>query len=143
MTEPDVASSATPPTSRPGSTRDGDDYVINGRKWWTSGALDPRCKLLIVMGKTDPDAAPHRQQSMVLVPHGHARASPIVRDLPVFGYHDQHGHGEIASTTCGCPVEQPARRGGRRLRRSRRPASVPAASTTACAPSAWPSARWS
>src|SRR3569833_4674519 len=67
MTEPDVASSdATNITTR--IERDGDEYVITGRKWWTSGALDPRCRLLITMGKTDPEAAPYRQQTMVLVP---------------------------------------------------------------------------
>ncbi len=74
--------------------RDGDDYVINGRKWWSSGAADPRCELLIVMGKTDPSAETHRQQSMVLVP----RSTPgvtIVRNVPVFGRLDQHGHCEI------------------------------------------------
>ena len=75
MTEPDVASSDARniATSIP---RDGDDYVINGRKWWTTGAADPRCAVLIVMGRTDPDAEPHRQQSMVLVPDGHARRRP-------------------------------------------------------------------
>src|SRR5699024_8805918 len=71
--------------------RDGDSYVINGRKWWTSGGADPRCSLLIVMGKTDPGAARHRQQSMILVPADSAGVT-VVRDAPVFGYHDQHGH---------------------------------------------------
>jgi len=74
--------------------RDGDEYVINGHKWWTTGAADPRCELLIVMGKTDPDAAPHRQQSMILVPRSTGGVE-IVRSLPVFGFHDQHGHCEI------------------------------------------------
>ena len=71
--------------------RDGDEYVINGRKWFTSGAADPRCEVLVVMGKTDPDAAIHRQQSMVIVP----RDTPGVtvgRSVPVFGQVDQHGH---------------------------------------------------
>jgi acyl-CoA dehydrogenase len=94
MTEPGVASSdATNITTS--ITRDGDDYVINGRKWWISGAADPRCTIFIVMGKTDPEASSHRQQSMVLVP----RDTPglrITRSLPVFGYQDQHGHCEIA-----------------------------------------------
>ncbi|MGH8504555.1 MAG: acyl-CoA dehydrogenase family protein, partial [Stenotrophobium sp.] len=95
MTEPDVASSdATNIASR--IVRDGDDYVINGRKWWTSGANDPRCKIFIFMGKTDPDnASRHSQQSMILIP----RDTPgvkILRHLPVFGYDDApHGHAEI------------------------------------------------
>ena len=73
MTEPDVASSdATNITTR--IERDGDDYVINGRKWWISGSADERCQIFIVMGKTDPDAAAHRQQSMILVPPRHPRA---------------------------------------------------------------------
>ncbi|WP_456696890.1 acyl-CoA dehydrogenase family protein [Aeromicrobium sp. P5_D10] len=93
MTEPDVASSdATNIQTR--IERDGDDYVINGRKWWTSGAADPRCRFLVVMGKTDPDAATHRQQSMVLVPI-ETPGVTIVRDVPVFGRHDQHGHCEV------------------------------------------------
>jgi len=74
--------------------RDGDDYVINGRKWWISGAADERCQVFIVMGKTDESAPVHRQQSMILVP----RDTPglvIERNLPVFGYQDQHGHCEI------------------------------------------------
>jgi acyl-CoA dehydrogenase len=93
MTEPAVASSdATNITTS--ITRDGDDYVINGRKWWISGAADPRCAIFIVMGKTDPEASTHRQQSMVLVP----RDTPgltVTRALPVFGYQDQHGHCEL------------------------------------------------
>ncbi|TNC25164.1 acyl-CoA dehydrogenase family protein [Amycolatopsis alkalitolerans] len=93
MTEPEVASSdATNIATR--IERDGDSYLITGRKWWTSGAMDPRCALFIVMGKTDPAAPVHRQQTMVLVP----RATPgvtVVRDRPVFGHHDQHGHAEV------------------------------------------------
>jgi acyl-CoA dehydrogenase len=93
MTEPDVASSdATNIETR--IERDGADYVINGRKWWTSGAADPRCAVLVVMGKTDPDAARHLQQSMVLVPTDTPGVT-IVRDVPVFGRHDQHGHCEV------------------------------------------------
>lgn len=83
--------------------RDGDEYVINGRKWWSSGAADPRCELLIVMGKTDPEAETHRQQSMVLVP----RSTPgvtIVRDVPVFGRYDQHGHCEVLYEDVRVPV---------------------------------------
>jgi acyl-CoA dehydrogenase len=94
MTEPDVASSdATNIATR--IDKDGDGYLINGHKWWISGAGDPRCKLFIVMGKTDPQAARHQQQSMILVP----RDTPgitIKRPLPVFGYDDApHGHCEI------------------------------------------------
>jgi acyl-CoA dehydrogenase len=90
MTEPAVASSdATNIATR--IVRDGDEYVISGTKWWSSGAADPRCKLLIVMGKTDPSAATHRQQSMVLVPAQTPGVS-IKRSFPVFGRQDQHGH---------------------------------------------------
>ncbi len=90
MTEPAVASSdATNIATR--ITRDGDEYVVTGTKWWSSGAADPRCKLLIVMGKTDPDAATHRQQSMILVP-ADTPGVTIKRSYPVFGRQDQHGH---------------------------------------------------
>jgi acyl-CoA dehydrogenase len=102
MTEPDVASSdATNIATR--IERDGDDYVINGRKWWISGAADERCAVFIVMGKTDPDAPAHRQQSMVLVPRD-ARGLTIVRHLPIFGYQDQHGHSELAFDDVRVPV---------------------------------------
>jgi acyl-CoA dehydrogenase len=101
MTEPAVASSDARNVATT-IARDGDHYVVNGRKWWTTGAADPRCELLIVMGKTDPGAAAHRQQSMVLVP----RDTPgveIVRTLSVFGYEDQQGHCEIAFTDVRVP----------------------------------------
>jgi len=103
MTEPAVASSDA--TNIEASiVRDGDEYVINGRKWWSSGAPDPRCKVFIFMGKTDPAAERHKQQSMIVVP----RESPgvtIVRNLPVFGYDDApHGHGEVHFKDVRVPV---------------------------------------
>lgn len=103
MTEPDVASSdATNIQTR--ITRDGDSYVIDGRKWWTSGIADPRCELVIVMGKTDPNAARHQQQSMVLVPKN-TPGLTVVRDVPVFGRHDQHGHCEVLFDSVRVPVD--------------------------------------
>jgi acyl-CoA dehydrogenase len=93
MTEPDVASSDATNIST-SIVRDGDDYVINGRKWWTTGVNDPRCKVMIVMGKTDLNESVHRQQSMILVPVDTPGVT-VVRALPVFGYQDQHGHGEV------------------------------------------------
>ncbi|WP_318307288.1 acyl-CoA dehydrogenase family protein [Amycolatopsis solani] len=103
MTEPDVASSdATNIATR--IVRNGDTYVITGRKWWTSGAMDPRCAFFILMGKTDPGAATHRQQTMVLVPRDTPGVT-IVRDLPVFGHHDQHGHAEVRFDDVRVPVE--------------------------------------
>ena len=95
MTEPDVASSdATNIATR--IERDGDDYVISGRKWWTSGAMSPRCELLIVMGVTDPDAERHRRQSMILVPKD-AAGVRIERSTSIFGYDDgpHGGHAEV------------------------------------------------
>ena len=94
MTEPEVASSdATNICAR--IERQGDEYLINGRKWWTSGAGDPRCKIMIFMGKTDPDAPRHQQQSMILVPTD-TPGVKILRPLQVFGYDDApHGHMEV------------------------------------------------
>ncbi|TDC01918.1 acyl-CoA dehydrogenase [Micromonospora fluostatini] len=105
MTEPDVASSdATTVATR--IVRDGDGYVVTGRKWWSSGAMDPRCAVFVVMGKTDPDAERHRQQSMILVP----RDTPGVtvrRGLTVFGYTDgpHGGHAEIDFADVRVPAE--------------------------------------
>jgi len=93
MTEPDVASSDATNIAT-SIIRDGDDYLINGRKWWISGAADPRCKIMIVMGKTNTEESVHRQQSMILVPMD-TPGVENVRALPVFGYQDQHGHNEL------------------------------------------------
>lgn len=103
MTEPDVASSDA--TNVEASiVRDGDEYVINGRKWWSSGAGDPRCTISIVMGKTNPDAPRHEQQSMILVPMD-TPGLKIERMLSVFGYDDApHGHAEITYTNVRVPV---------------------------------------
>ncbi len=104
MTEPEVASSdATNICTR--IERQGDDYVINGHKWWISGALDPRCAIFILMGKTDPDAPKHSQQSMILVP-ANTPGIRIVRPLPVMGYDDApHGHAEIYFENVRVPAE--------------------------------------
>ncbi len=104
MTEPDVASSDAT-NIQTSMRRDGDHYVINGRKWWSSGVGDPRCKLAIVMGKTDPDAPSHSQQSQILV----ALDTPgieVVRMLPVFGFDDApHGHAEVVFHDVRVPAE--------------------------------------
>lgn len=104
MTEPDVASSDA--TNIEASIiRDGDEYVINGRKWWSSGAGDPRCEIAIVMGKTDRTADRHEQQSMILVPLN-TPGVRIERTLPVFGYdHAPHGHAEITYDNVRVPLE--------------------------------------
>lgn len=104
MTEPAVASSDA--TNIEASiVRDGDEYVVNGRKWWSSGANDPRCKVFIFMGKSDPtNANRHQQQSMIIVPRG-TKGVTILRALPVFGYDDApHGHGEVLFENVRVPV---------------------------------------
>ena len=102
MTEPDVASSdARNITSS--IRRDGDEYVLNGRKWYTSGILDPDCQLVIFMGKSDPEATTYRQQSMILVPKD-TPGLEVVRDLPMLGYHDRLGHGEVQFTDVRVPA---------------------------------------
>jgi acyl-CoA dehydrogenase len=103
MTEPDVASSdATNISLR--IERDGDDYVLNGRKWWTSNALHPHCRIMIVMGKTKPDAPTYTQQSQILVPIDTPGVT-IVRGLPVFGYQDHEGHAEVDFSDVRVPAE--------------------------------------
>jgi acyl-CoA dehydrogenase len=102
MTEPAVASSDAR-NIETSIVRDGDDYVINGRKWWASNAMDPRCRILIVMGKTDPDGPKHRQQSMVLVP-ADTPGVTIVRSTKVFGFTDRDGHAEVTFEDVRVPV---------------------------------------
>jgi acyl-CoA dehydrogenase len=103
MTEPDVASSDAT-NIQSSIVRDGDEYVINARKWWSTGALDPRCKVAIVMGKTDPNAESHKQQSMILVPFD-TPGVEVKRHLPVFGYdHAPNGHAEVHYNNVRVPV---------------------------------------
>tara|TARA_Y100000589_G_scaffold322092_1_gene354475 strand:- start:7 stop:1209 length:1203 start_codon:yes stop_codon:yes gene_type:complete len=103
MTEPDVASSDA--SNIQGSiVREGDYYIINAKKWWTSGAMDPRCKIMIFMGKTDPNADKYKQQSMILVPFDTPGVN-VLRHLPVFGYdHAPHGHAEVEFKDVKVPV---------------------------------------
>jgi acyl-CoA dehydrogenase len=104
MTEPSVASSDAT-NIQSSIVRDGDSYVINGRKWWTSGAGDPRCEILIFMGKTNPEAGRHSQQSMILVPMK-TPGVKVLRTLSVFGYdHAPHGHAEVDFENVRVPVE--------------------------------------
>ena len=103
MTEPGVASSD--PTNLASTiVRDGDEYVVNGRKWWTSGAADPRCKVCLFLGQSNPDADKYAQHSLVLIPMD-ASGVEVVRTLPVFGYDAGHGHCEIAFENVRIPAE--------------------------------------
>ena len=102
MTEPAVASSDAR-NIQTQIVKDGDHFVINGTKWWTTGAMDERCEILIVMGKTNPAADDHHQQSMVLVPMN-TPGVKVVRNLTVFGYVDQHGHAEVSFTNVRVPI---------------------------------------
>jgi acyl-CoA dehydrogenase len=102
MTEPDVASSDAT-NIQTSITRDGDEYVVTGRKWWITGVADERCQIFIVMGKSAPDAEPYRRQSMILVPRDTPGVT-IVRHLPVFGYQDQHGHSELVFDQARVPA---------------------------------------
>jgi alkylation response protein AidB-like acyl-CoA dehydrogenase len=131
MTEPEVASSdATNICTR--IERQGDEYVINGHKWWISGAGDPRCQVFITMGKTDPEAAKHSQQSMIIIP-ADAKGIRIARPLNVMGYDDAPtAIWRCISRTCAFPSATSCWAKGA-ASRSPRAASARAASTTACA----------
>ena len=103
MTEPGVASSDAT-NMQANARREGDEWVINGRKWWTSGACDPRCKIMIFMGLTNPDAPRHQQHSMILVPMD-TPGVKVIRPLPVFGYDDApHGHAEVVLENVRVPI---------------------------------------
>ena len=141
MTEPDVASSDAT-NIRSQIAREGDDYVIDGRKWWISGAGDPRCRVAIFMGESSPGAPTHQRQSMILVPLD-ASGVTIERMLSVFGYDDApHGHAEIELGTCECRRRTCCSVKGE-ASRSRRDAWDRAGSITACGSSGSPNARWS
>src|SRR5689334_8863332 len=102
MTEPQVASSDATNVEM-SMVRDGDEYVLNGRKWFASNGMHRNCKVLIVMGKTDPTAPVHRQQSMMVVPID-ALGITVIRNLPVFGYQDREGHAEIVFNDVRVPA---------------------------------------
>ena len=103
MTEPDVASS-DPTNLQSTIVRDGSEYVINGKKWWTSGAADPRCKICLFLGLSDPDGDKYRQHSLVVIPMDTPGVN-VVRTLPVFGYDEGHGHCEIHFEDVRVPVD--------------------------------------
>jgi acyl-CoA dehydrogenase len=141
MTEPDVASSDATNIAC-SIRREGDEYVINGRKWYITGAMNERCEIFVLMGKTDPDHADrHRQQSMILVPENTPGVT-IVRDMALLGVYDPpFEHPEIRFENVRVPVENILLGEGRGFG-SRRGGSGRGASTTACARSAWPRRHW-
>ena len=133
----------TRPTSRTRIRRDGDEYVITGRKWWSTGAMNPDAAIFIVMGKTDPDAERHRQQRMILVPRdtpGVRIVRPLTR-VRLRRPRPRRPRRDRASTTCACRRRTSSAGEGDGLRDRAGAARARAASTTACARSAWPSAR--
>ena len=140
MTEPDVASSdATNIAMR--IERDGDEYVLNGRKWWTTGRAAPPLPHPHLMGKTDPDGRHLPAAVDGARTRSTRRASTVERSTAVFGYTEPEGHGELPFDDVRVPVDEHPRRRGRRASRSPRPGSDRAGSTTACGRSARPSAR--
>lgn len=140
MTEPEVASSDAR-NIRTRITRDADAYVVNGHKWYTSGILDPDCRLIILMGVTDPDAPSYRQQSMLLIP----RDTPgitVLRDLPMFGYTDRCGHGDVLFEDVRVPVSSLLGGEGEGFALAQG-GWGPGACITPCARSGSPNGRWS
>ena len=144
MTEPAVASSDATNIATT-ITRDGDDYVVNGRKWWSTGAMRPECKVAIVMGVSDPDARAARPALDDPRAAGHARASRVERSTTVFGYDDgpHGGHGVIDYDDVRVPADEPARPAGRRLHDGAGPPRPRPHPPLHAQPRAWPSARWS
>ena len=138
MTEPEVSGS-DPTLLQARAVRDGDEWVIDGHKWFTSGAVG--ADLAIAMVVTDPDAHPYARASMICVPTD-TPGFNLVRPISVMGHAAGPGHCEIRYEGVPRAGRQPARRGGQGLRRSPRTGSAPAVSTTACARSAPPSGRW-
>ena len=138
MTEPEVSGS-DPTLLQARAVRDGDEWVIDGHKWFTSGAVG--AELAIAMVVTDPDAHPYARASMICVPTDNPGFN-LVRPIPVMGHDKGPGHCEIRYEDCRVPGRQPARRAAAPASRSPRTASARAASTTACGRSAPPSGRW-
>ena len=132
---------ATRPTSRARSARDGDEYVVDARKWFITGAADERCKVALVLGARDPDAPRHARHSIMLVPMD-APGVTVVRNMRVFGFTDPPGHAEVMFEGVRVPAANLVgeQGGGFAIAQAR---LARAASTTACARSGWPSGRWS